>query len=350
MPDRPSLTPAEWLWRHSRLAVLISQLAERFELFGWVRSRTAAPLEDTFGVIRDKLHSAPGGTMHAQDYSSRFGRWLKEPDKLKVEECVCSWTDLLGFSNTFIDSSWSPSKEEWARLIHRVARANRTFSFSGINELKLTLNDGIVQVKRPGRNPLAQISHWLRDVVLAHWQLNELESADGLPGARTVVTAGQKVLYTSIEEVKLDDLVLDYTRTRPGLSRLAEDFGNRTVVLNPELLQMNIAFSKAYLLDSFGSKQGISGPKFFVDESLFQYVEKLVSKAPDRYSLIRAVQDDSWLFAVAYTSVFRYPWALGIRCESPVIKVNTGILKTTVRQVRAFYPYDEDPAQFQFDL
>jgi hypothetical protein len=291
--------------------------------------------------------------MQTEDYLSRLGRWLKDPDTLEIEECVCSWTDLLGFSTTFTNASWSPSAQEWRQLIGRVARAYKTFCscVTATDELILTLNDGIVRVKRPKQSALTDVALWLREVVLAHSRLNQIEFADGLPGARTIVTAGEKVRYSSIEEIKQDDLVLDYTRAGPGLSQFAEYHGNRTLVLNPELLQMNIAFSKAYLLDSFGSRQGISGAGLFLDESFFRYVQKLVQADSDRYSLFQETKDVSWLFAVAHANPTPdRPWLFGIRCESRTIPVTSEILETTVRRAKAFYPHDEDPAEFHFEL
>lgn len=292
------------------------------------------------------------GLMGTEEYMSRLGRWLQRNEDLQIHECVCSWTDLLGFGAIFRDS-WSPTKEQWSHAIDRVNRAYMQFcdNLSPTNELTLALNDGIVRVKCPNENDaLNEIALWLCDLVKAHYKVNKSESKTNSPGARTIITAGQKVVYSSIEEVKQDDLVLDYTRTRPGLSIFAERAGNKTVVLNPGMLQMNVAFSKAYLLDEAGSRQGIWGPSMFFDESFFQYAKRLI-QASDSYSLVEENQNGSWLFAAAHKDNRpERPWLFGIRCESQRIPVAIRDLKTTVRRATAFYPWDENPAEFQFEL
>jgi hypothetical protein len=92
-----------------------------------------------------------GDSMGTEEYTSRLGLWLQETENLKIEDSVCSWTDLLGFGALFTDSSWSPTKEQWATAINRVSRAYKQFcaSLSPTNELTLALNDGIVRVKHP---------------------------------------------------------------------------------------------------------------------------------------------------------------------------------------------------------
>ena len=262
---------------------------------------------------------------------------------------VCCWTDLLGFGTELSKSDWEPSQASWDRITDRLVNAHLQ-CYSNLEpafEFVLTLNDGIVRCCDSERfRHMDLMSMWLRSCVLTHNAINESEEAEGLPGARTVVTSGATLKYSHVA-VRLDDFVLEYTKDDPSkLSILAQRTGNPVVAINPGPLQMNLAFSKAYLLESAGSSVGITGPHMFADESLLAFIRELSAQVKCPYGVIDQDHGSQRLFAVPKTQdASRYH--LGFELQPPPIEVDTPQIRTTVWRVLYFFPWDEDVKQFK---
>lgn len=270
-----------------------------------------------------------------------------------VSQCLCAWSDLLGFGNTFAENNWTLSPEQWNVISERLTAAYHVHcnNHNVIDEYMLVLNDGVVRARTldHGNHPLPFASLWLRNILLSHIRVNQQEHDLGLPGTRTTIAAGEKAEY-SFDEVRVDDLVLNYTRTAPGLSQLARKTGNPAIVNNPSALQMNTAFSKAYILDSLGSKFGIRGPNIFIDESLIDYLTQLTNMSSTFFEIERTAVESGELFAVKKkTPNPETPWVLGMEL-SEQIEIETRVLNTHVYKLNKFYPHDEHPDEFHFDV
>lgn len=290
-----------------------------------------------------------------QEFSSPFLDRLASDQPVEIAPAICAWSDLLGFAVAFTDSGWSPSQEQWRALTARVDHSYRLHLQNlCAGEFILLLNDGAVRtatLNLPGPR-VGWVALWMRHVVKAHAEVNEAERRMGLPGTRTVVAAGVRAAYT-FPEVRLQDFFYHYTRrnaTGSPTSPVATE-PDPLVVSNSQPLQLNTAFSKAYILDSYGSGKGIRGPGLFVDDSVFQ---ALRSWSCDVQTL-QFVEEDRgahWFCGVQDASV-KPPGRrglLGFLCDTPPINIQEKLLSTSVRRVIRYFTDDEDWDEFSFDL
>ena len=203
---------------------------------------------------------------------SDFYAKLANPPRKKVSESMCCWTDLLGFGTPFYESRWAPSQSVWDSIFERISEAHAC-CYQEIcihSEFLLALNDGIVRCFDCDHDgPILNIlSRWLSRCMVSHNWINDREEFKGLPGARTVVAFGPKLVHGT-PEVREGDFIGNYTKPEDGPATYP---GAETLtIVNPLPLQLNLAFSKAYILDRYGSKFGISGPHFYVDQNVVDF-------------------------------------------------------------------------------
>lgn len=315
---------------------------------------------------------------------------IQTPPSCKLQRAFAVWTDLLGFGKPFANANWSPDPSVWHAQARRIGTAYRTqcqniHSSTDDSSHMLLLNDGMVRsLAWRASAPAIELGFWLRAALFAHWQVLSHERQEGLPGPRTIVASGW-VAEHSFSEVRFDDLVLNYTRAEEGMSTIAKRLGNPVLVSNPTQLQLNTAFSRAFILDEAGSKAGISGAWVYVDQSFLDAVATEFAPQAD-------VRVNNWLresdriFAVELLSTERQPttpeevlsrdgwlarqpgldaarargeelfpsrrqpWAFGLLLDPNRIEVALPNLQTSVHRVLGFFPYDEDPSDFLYDL
>jgi len=134
------------------------------------------------------------------------------------------------------------------------------------------------------------------------------------------------------------------------VSQLAKQAGNPFLVCNPEPLQMNTAFSKAYILDDAGSKAGLQGSSIFVDQSFLDVIEELCTST-SHYRVTKRQNEADFLFAVEYVNPPPdRPWCLGMLLDRQPGSVRLHALSSSVYRLKKFFPNDENPEEFCFDL
>lgn len=108
---------------------------------------------------------------------------------------------------------------------------------------------------------------------------------------------------------------------------------------------MNTALSKSYIIESLGSNQGIDGNNFFIDKSFFDYLRNMV-KNDETLEVI----DENDLFAIKYKDELKIEcnWLMGFEMKNQ-LEISEPFI-TTVYKVKAFYPYDENPKEFKFEM
>ena len=279
---------------------------------------------------------------------------VEQEISLHVGNVVCAWSDLLGFGQPLVESEWKPDVALWKRIAQRLTSAYQIHCrhTPAPGEFMLTLNDGIVRTRviTNASNECLSLSLWLRATIWAHLDVNRVERTNGLPGTRTIITAGERAFY-SFPEVRLDDLVLNYTRKEPGLSQLAKDIGNSLIVCNPEPLQMNTAFSRAYILDDAGSRAGLKGASVFVDKSLLDSIVKICAGNGSHYRVVQKQNEADFLFYVEYLNPPPdRPWCLGLLLDNHPGDVSLDAFSTKVFRLKKFFPNDESPDEFSFEL
>ena len=285
-------------------------------------------------------------------YSSNLYKKLENPPELRVIDCFCLWSDLLGFGNKFIEKNWNLNREDWEDIRERLLSAHSVAIQNTSNKQRLLiLNDGIAKVcpffKSDYQSLLLQSSFFFREAVMIHQEIKKKEASKGLPGARTVVAFGNSASYIE-PEFKYDDYFFNYTKPDPdGLSNAAQSVGNPTVIYNPAELQMNTAFSKAYMIESVGSKGGVAGSNIFIDESVIDVLKLLADKEEKGYIW---VEMDNYIdFTIPRAGQQKENVVIGFRFDKPFSP--SGLRwNTNVYRVQRFYPWDELTSDFYFDL
>jgi hypothetical protein len=198
-----------------------------------------------------------------------------EPQKV-----LCAWTDLLGFGKHFSDCNWRPDAATWSSVLSRLSRLYTvTLTKLTTDQSVLILNDGVVRVwpvltSRRANPGILEAVDFVEKAFLVHRIVRALEKRSDLPGPRTVIAAGVKVGYSRIEQVDASDLLVQF-RGQP--TPLVGD----SIALNPGFLQMNTAFSRAYLLERAGSRSGLAGPCLFIEDDALSLLEDLAGSARD---------------------------------------------------------------------
>ncbi|MCY9660711.1 hypothetical protein P5G65_29810 [Paenibacillus chondroitinus] len=209
---------------------------------------------------------------------------------LQPIESFCLWCDLLGYGTPFINSNWDLTSKESRKNLIRIAKLQHLMR--GINsvnpkETTLVLNDGFIKnvdVNDRHDGPLAYI-YWLTSVINYFRYLNKVDKENGFPGARGVLTYGHRVGFSRDIETARGKIL-----THPDDQ---DYYNNMKVVYSPNEFQMNTAFSKAYIMESLGSRVGLRGPNLYIDAVFLDRFVKLIydSKSPFFNRLENPVKD-----------------------------------------------------------
>lgn len=275
-----------------------------------------------------------------------LGRKLATLPEPTQHFAVCCWSDLLGFGRPFSEANWSPDADVWASISDRLVNAAIQYSTNlDPSEFGLTLNDGFIRTRdQESFDHPDHMSMWLRSCIYAHNAIYESEREEGLPGARTVMAAGHALRY-SPAVITRDDFVYNYTKTDPTKpSSQAQKYGDLVVAMNPGPLQMNTAFSKAYILEAGGSEAGLPGAHFYLDESVMVWLQNFAPLLRPTAHVVWRVDDAVTRFAISHDAT-EQRYHFGFDLEGPVV-VSLPRIKSRVWRVRHFYPWDEDVAEF----
>lgn len=220
-------------------------------------------------------------------------------------------------------------------------------------ERNLILNDGIAKVFHPkskleDKNNILSISMFLRSCVELHMSISETEHENDLPGCRTILAYGENIEYLT-EEVRFDDYVLNYSKPQGSeISDIAKSIGNPIDIYNPKELQMNTAFSKAYILESGGRRAGLPGNYMYIDKSVIDAIDKY---AKDKgYHPIWQEEEDVMNYFVPYKNGDLSRVVLGFCFDKNVIHPQGVIYETEVYKLIRYYPWDEYTNEFYFDV
>ena len=284
---------------------------------------------------------------------------LDEKDKkfqnkqFEIIKNLTVWSDLLGFGKKFYNNQWELNPEAWQKIDLRLKNFYRQhyLNFSSLNEYIFILNDGIVRTiplvwkDTTIVNQLLEVSMWIRNIVISHVNVNR----DDNIGARTVLSYGER-FNSFLDEITVDDLVYNYTKKdKKAKSQLALNTGDYTLMHNPRQLQMNTALSKSYIIESLGSNQGIDGNNFFIDKSFFDYLKSIVKNIVKNNEILEVI-DENNLFVIKYKDELEIEcnWLMGFEIKNQ-IEVSKPFM-TTVYKIKAFYPHDENPKEFKFEM
>lgn len=283
---------------------------------------------------------------------SNITQKIGNPPKLTSKPVFCMWSDLLGFSNHFTESNWNLSTKQKQQIYDRlVAVHSSVLYYSRPDERNLILNDGIAKIysiSEYEKNSLGALGLFLRFCIELHMTISNTEKHDGYPGCRSVIAFGEYIEYLA-DEVRFDDYVFNYSKPQESdISEVARKNGNPLVIYNPKELQMNTAFSKAYILEGCGSRIGIKGNNLYLDQSVLDVIADYAHK--QKKKIIWQESDEELRFLVPYDANNLNEVFLGFAFDKGPIKVDGQKYNTTVYRLRKLFPYDEKVDEFCFDL
>jgi hypothetical protein len=269
-----------------------------------------------------------------------------------VIDCFCIWSDLLGFGRSFELGGWSLSSDEVQRTAKRVSAIEHLLfrSNSPLEEFVLILNDGLARNYdcphvKPGY--MTSAFWWLHSVLSNHWHTNAIEKQDGNPGMRSVLCAGQRMDLREPRRSAITQMLVAEERK--------EEFSDRTIVYSPLQFQMNLAFSKAYLIESLGSKGGLAGPGLFVEEDVLSGLleicagEHIPGSSNLLYKNSFTQSHDFQVFSIRRDVINSPEFRLEIKFDTSPVEIRPRGITTKMWRVIRYHPPDEDES-FWFDF
>jgi hypothetical protein len=191
-----------------------------------------------------------------------------------------------------MDANWNLNDKKCEDQLKRIRSLDLTHvnKFSSIHHTtSFTLNDGIV-LNFDMNSKLtffkSQLIMVLDDLLMEFEDLNSIDVRNGYPGVRGIITYGHRYDYTYAE------------------STISASDGF-TSSFHPRVFQMNTAFSKAYLMESSGSKAGISGNYLYIDKYLINKVEELILEQTSEQLIFRVEKNIDNADEDYYFSIFR---------------------------------------------
>lgn len=190
---------------------------------------------------------------------------------------ICSWFDICGFRSKLDSANWSLSSLQNDGFIEVLSEAYRMTAMpihvhpQGALEKILVLNDGVARSLDMGdsaeTNPIT-FSFYLRDILNIFFRLCRYLKSKNL-GLRTVLAGGERLQYSA--EAITGQSILHFTGSP---SSLGERFLKQQFVYHPREFQMNTAFSRAYHIDSMGSKSGFVRNSVYLESTWVSVIEK----------------------------------------------------------------------------
>lgn len=221
-------------------------------------------------------------------------------DDIYIYESFCAWIDLLGYGSAFYSSNWdihSPSALNNLKRI-QLLEPITTSIYSPFNETLFSLNDGFIRNFDVPKNNVTQILGWLIDVMLKFKAINEIDIQNGYYGARGVIAYGSRAQYRQFDSLGKGDLIY-------ATAEAKREYNKKQIVLTPRELQMNTAFSKAYIIESSGSRNGLKKNKLHIDEKmLIKLAETINAIESDEFGLIEEDYEKNGPCIYKYTASF----------------------------------------------
>jgi hypothetical protein len=238
--------------------------------------------------------------------------------KFEIIECICSWYDLLGFGKPLADSKWNLKDEQCKAQLERITSLDLSYTnkfSSSHGTVNLSMNDGIISTFDINRNTAGfknQLVMVLDDLINEFESLNFRDVSEGFPGVRGILTFGHRYNYTHVGST-------------------VAVINNKTIAYHPREFQMNTAFSKAYIMESSGSKAGIAGNNLYIDKYLLDSIENLIIENNDETHKFRIESqlDDS--LEKKYFSIYRdSDFLLKLQFDTDIVKYEHHGINTTL--------------------
>ncbi len=179
--------------------------------------------------------------------------------------------DLLGYGTQIAAAGLNPldpnavdARERLIRFSNIVKKhSNRSFP-------SLLVNDGAAYFRNLSFRGKLNTLDFVNAIVRAHYAVRNADRV----GARTVVSVGfrDKAFVSQIEE--LEELAVTFAekvtqKIKPLQSVILDALMTTSAFNQVPALNSNYAFTKSYIVDTYGSKGGFSGPEIFIESGMF---------------------------------------------------------------------------------
>lgn len=193
-------------------------------------------------------------------------------NNLKFVRNFCIWEDLLGYGKPFYDNNWDLHNEDTLRNIKRIYLLQEEIKNPSDVFLETTfaLNDGFIKIFDIPNNSVMAILHWLQNALFSFSNINKKDIANGFFGIRGVLTYGERVQYIPHDTLGRGEFIQTSEKRKI-------EYNHKKIIYTPGELQMNTAFSKAYIIESSGSRMGITGNKFYIDIDVLKKLIHLIN-------------------------------------------------------------------------
>jgi hypothetical protein len=243
-------------------------------------------------------------------------RTRAEEKNLKPINALCFWYDITGFGKALSDCNWKLEKLQETGLIkllsdvYTFAASPRCVQFPPqSSEHVLAINDGIAKtIDVLGVDSYADprlLMYYLRDNLCVHYSLVNTARVAGY-GFRSVFAGGERIQYAPVKIT--GQSLLHYNPaciTEPTVNFLKQE-----LVYYPAEFQMNTAFSRAFIIESKGSKFGINKDRLYIEEGFFEVLKialgNYIQIIDNRTDKIEFFHQDSLLFDISYDKIIDF--------------------------------------------
>ncbi|MBO6562746.1 MAG: hypothetical protein JJ959_19515 [Nisaea sp.] len=189
---------------------------------------------------------------------------------------VTCWVDLLGYGSMISQANYNPLNDTSNLAVARIEKFHQLIAQHTNRYFPaLILNDGAVIYRDLSlRSRSVTYDFFVRCFRLFE-DINDLENQNNFPGARMILAAGFRLRKRPIKVVSHHNKSI-LRRYREGRitaeEAIHEAAKSRDFAESIPELQSNFAFTKSYVADTDGTKGGLVGPNFYVDDLLFSSI------------------------------------------------------------------------------
>lgn len=290
-------------------------------------------------------------------------------ENIEIIQSFCIWSDLLGFGNAFIEGEWSLNSVSSQKNIERLKRLETSLHRSNdpSKEVAFVLNDGLARVyDLPNPNEdVTQFLWWLHTALSNHWLLNASDMQYGSPGVRTVMSFGDRVKAWRGHTTYGDHFL--------GNTKHKEIADKKICIYSPDEFQLNLAFSKAYIIESSGTRGGFPGPNLYIDELALDVIESFLSATefehlmPDgeedhgsygllkmrktiaNYEISKCYEQGLFAFEIARIVEGKRYDVMSMHFEATPVSFSGRGIETNIFKLLKYFPLDEEKP-FCFDF
>ncbi|UUV17574.1 hypothetical protein NRK67_01710 [Fusobacteria bacterium ZRK30] len=207
---------------------------------------------------------------------------------MKIVKNFCMWSDLLGYGAPLKKSKWQLNTKDAKENLLRITLLEPHFHVrNNSEEVSLVLNDGIIRsLDFKGELDYYERKYlsWLSRAILNYNILNESDIKNNFYGLRSVLSIGDRFSYMN-ERVSMASNTIAH-------SSVIETLKKKTAIYSPKEFQMNMAFSKAYIMESSGSRAGLNGNNLFIDIDVLNFIKDYYEDNGHKWNRMKTIDHD----------------------------------------------------------